>query len=174
MADSIQNDLITAGVFVQDGIKEWRYDGVPFADLNNGGTSGSRSDRNRDYAKSIHSADVEGMADALIDALVKERQKCKLLLAYEKADAIREGLRGKYNILIDDRLREWSVGGDFGPEHNAQREMALEIANRGYIKSATSPPLSPENEEYVQSRVDERADAKKIGILIPPIPSGKN
>jgi len=162
IADNIQNDLITAGVFVQDGLKEWRADGVPFGDMNGGRTSGSRSDRNRDYAKSIHSPPiVGGIEEKLIDALVNERQKCKLMRAYEKADAIREGLRGKYNILIDDRLREWSVGGDFGEEHNAQREMASALSNRGYLMSASSLPLSPENEAYVTERVEERSVAKK-------------
>ena len=165
VADGIQNDLIEAGVFVHDGLKEWRSDGVPFGDMGDGRgpgrTNGSRSERSREYAKSIHSPDVEGIEEKLIQALVKERQKCKMTRSYDKADAIREGLRKKYNIIIDDRMMEWSVGGDFGEEHNAQRQMSEEFDKRGYIKSASSLELSPENEEYVNGRVQERSEAKK-------------
>lgn len=58
-------------------------------------------------------------------------------------------------------MKEWSVGGDFGEEHNAMREMADKFANRGFIKSNSSRPLSKEDEEHIQSLVDERAVAKK-------------
>lgn len=59
------------------------------------------------------------------------------------------------------RLKEWSVGGDFGEEHNKQRELADIFANRGYIKSSTSLSLSSEDETYIQDQVDERCHAKK-------------
>jgi len=164
-ADGIQYNLIESGVFVHDGNKQWRADGVPFGDMGSGRgpgkTTGSRSDRNRDYTKSVHSPEVEGIDERLVDALVKERQKCKLMKSYGKADAIREGLRNKYNILIDDRLKEWSIGGDFGEEHNAQRELSEAFKSRGYIKSASSSPLSPEDEEYITARIEERSIAKK-------------
>ncbi len=58
-------------------------------------------------------------------------------------------------------LMHWSVGGDFGPEHNAQRELADKFANRGYIKSNSSLDLSPEDEAYIQEKVEERLAAKK-------------
>jgi len=164
-ADGIQYTLIEAGVFVHDGNKEWRADGIPFGDMGGGRgpgkTIGSRSYQDKDYTKSIHSPEVEGIDEKLVDALIKERQKCKLMKSYGKADAIREGLRNKYNILIDDRLKEWSVGGDFGEEHNAQRELSEAFKNRGYIKSASSSPLSPEDEEYITTKIEERSVAKK-------------
>lgn len=165
VADSIQTDLIDAGVFVHDGMKEWRSDGVAFGDFGGdrgpGRTRGSRNDRNRPYVKSIHSGDVEGSDDGTIDALVTERAKFKMLRDYDKADAVREGLRTKFNVIIDDRLREWSVAGDFGEEHNQQREMAEKFANRGYAKSSFSQPIDGEDEETVQSLVDERATFKQ-------------
>lgn len=165
VADGIQSELIECGVFVHDGLKEWRADGVPYGDFNGGRgpgrTAGSRNDRNRDYVKSGHSPDVEGAEDKLIDALVKERLKYKITRDYDKADAIREGLRSKFNVMIDDRLREWSVGGDFGEEHNAQRELADAFNSRGYIKSTSSLPLSPEEEEAIQEKIEERLEAKK-------------
>jgi cysteinyl-tRNA synthetase len=165
VADNIQIDLIDEGVFVHDGMKEWRSDGVPFGDLGGGRgpgmTKGSRNDRNRAYTKSVHSGDVEGSDDEIVDALVMKRFEFKITSEYEKADAIREGLRTKFNVLIDDRLKEWSVGGDFGEEHNKQREMAEKFSNRGYIKSTSSLPLEPEVEDEIQVMIDERVEAKK-------------
>jgi cysteinyl-tRNA synthetase len=163
IADSIQMDLIDGGVFVHDGMKEWRCDGVPYGSFESGGrgpgaTAGSR---NAGYTKSPHSGDIEGVEDALIDGLVKERVQMKMVRDYDKADAIREGLRSKFNVLVDDRLRQWSVGGDFGEEHNANRELADKFANRGYVKSNSSLALSPEDEEHVMQQVDERTQAKK-------------
>jgi len=115
-----------------------------------------------DYMKSIHSTDVEGAEDELINRLVKERNKQKLMRDFEKADAIREGLRSKFNVLLDDRIREWSVGGDFGEEHNAERELSDAFAKRGVVKSVSSLPLQAEDEEFIQMRVDQRSEAKKL------------
>lgn len=74
---------------------------------------------------------------------------------------VREGLRNKFNVLIDDRLKQWSVGGDFGEEHNAQRELADKFSNRGYIKSSSSLSLDEEEEEFIQNHIEARQQAKK-------------
>jgi len=164
VADSIQMDLISGGVFVHDGMKEWRADGIPYGSFSDGGRGPSRTigSRNPTYDRSPHSVDVEGgVEDELIDGLVAERMKFKMMRDYDKADAIREGLRTKFNVLVDDRLQQWSVAGDFGEEHNAQRELADRFSNRGYIKSSSSLSLSAEDETYIQQRVDERSAAKK-------------
>lgn len=166
VADRIQADLISAGVFVHDGLKEWRADGVAFGDIASGGrgpgrTAGSRNDRNRPYAKSIHSESVDGTSDDLITGLVNERLKFKEVRDFEKADAVREGLRSKFNVIVDDRLREWSVGGFFGAEHQAQREIAEAFSQRGYVKSGSSLPVSLEDEAHIQEQVDERYAAKR-------------
>jgi len=162
-ADDIQMELIDGGVFVHDGLKEWRPDGMPYGSFHgDGGGGGRRPIESQQYSKSEHSPDVEGeVSDELITKLVKERTKFKMMREYSKADAVREGLRTKFNVLIDDRLKEWSVGGDFGEEHNAQREMADKFANRGYIKSTSSLTLDDEEEEYIQHHVDARIAAKK-------------
>ena len=112
-ADAIQTDLVARGVFVHDGIKEWRYDGVPYGDFNErrgnnprgnpGRSEGSRSSYDAAYMKSSFSEDVEGMDNEMINKIVAERLRFKLDSNYEKADSIREGLRSKYNVLIDDR-----------------------------------------------------------------------
>jgi len=46
----------------------------------------------------------------LINKLCHERTKFKMMRQYDKADKVREGLRTKFNVLIDDRLKQWSVG----------------------------------------------------------------
>jgi hypothetical protein len=59
-ADAIQADLIAAGAYVHDGLKEWRADGQTFGDYNGTGnnagsrtmTRGSRNDRSRPYEQS--------------------------------------------------------------------------------------------------------------------------
>jgi len=166
-ADAIQMELIDGGVFVHDGMKEWRADGIPYGSFNGGG-SGRNNPRSLDgqqYSKSPHSEDVmvgDVVNNELITKLVTERTKFKMMRQYDKADAVREGLRTKFNVMIDDRLKQWSVGGDFGEEHNAQRELADKFANRGYIKSTSSLSLEdPEEEEYIQFHVDARVQAKK-------------
>lgn len=151
-ADVIQIDLINNGVFVNDGMKEWRSDGIAFADM--GG--GRDSNRNKPYAKSVYSADVEGMHEDTVNKLVGERFKYKIMRDYDKADSIREGLSTKYNVVIDDKLREWSVNGDFGEEHNLQREMADKFAKRDYAKSSSSESIDEEYEKTIQDSVNER------------------
>jgi cysteinyl-tRNA synthetase len=165
IADKIQMQLIDSGVYVHDALKEWRADGIPYGDLDGGGRPGkvlgSRSFRDMSYTRSEYSMDLD-VSDELIDGLVAERFKCKSNREYDKADAIREGLRTRYNVLIDDRLRQWSVGGDFGEEHNIQRELADKFANRGYIQSQSSADfLSDDDKVTIEKLIDDRNAAKK-------------
>eukprot|EP00984_Skeletonema_dohrnii_P011795 scaffold4730_cov81-Skeletonema_dohrnii-CCMP3373.AAC.2 len=92
-------ELIDGGVFVHDGMKEWRADGIPYGSFNGGG-SGQRNPRSLDsqqYSKSPHSDDVmvgDVVNNELITKLVKERTKFKMMRQYDKADAVREGRMG--------------------------------------------------------------------------------
>lgn len=166
-ADELQAQLLSNGVYVHDARKEWRADGIPFGDElrrdgRPGRTAGSRSDRNQPYQKSMYSSDLDNPDDeGLVQALLEERSKLKLLREYEKADAILEGLQSRFNVVVDDRLREWSVGGDFGSEYNSQREMAQAMRSRGFAKSPSSLPLDPDDEEIVVAKIQERVQAKQ-------------
>ena len=112
-ADNIQTNLVARGVFVHDGIKEWRSDGIAYGDFkerrghnprgNPGMSEGSRNSFDIAYMKSSFSESVEDVDDDLIDGLVAERLNFKINRDFDKADAIREGLRSKYNVLLDDR-----------------------------------------------------------------------
>lgn len=146
--------LIDGGVFVHDGRKEWRADGLPYESFWGGGVRSRVKDEQ--YSKSPHSGALEGASDGLIEKMIVERTKFKMMHQYEKADLILEGLRKKFDIFIDDKLKQWSVGGDFGENHNAQRKRRDEVAARGYLKSASSLCLDEEEEEYVQYQVDAR------------------
>ena len=55
----------------------------------------------------------------------------------------------------------WSVGGDFGEEHNTRRELSHQFSTRGYMKSQSSLALSEEDETYIQEQMDERSAAKR-------------
>jgi len=169
-ADAIQAQLLSSGVYIHDARKEWRADGIPFGDElrkdgRPGRTAGSRNDRDRDrdrpYQKSTYSSDLDEDDEDLVDALLQERSKYKQLRDFDKADAILQGLESRFNVLVDDRLREWSVGGDFGSEHNSQREMAKAMRSRGFAKSPSSAELSPEDEEIVVAKIEERVQAKQ-------------
>lgn len=53
------------------------------------------------------------------------------------------------------------MGGDFGEEHNQSRELAHQFSTRGYVKSASSLQLSPEDEATIQDQLDQRGEAKR-------------
>ena len=115
-ADQIQQELFSAGVWVHDGKKEWRADGRGFGDYNNdnvkpGRERGSRNDQNRPYVQSPDSLATENVQT--MQALLEERVKAKLDRNFVVADAIRDELMNDFNVGINDRLRQWSVGGRF-------------------------------------------------------------
>jgi len=127
-ADGIEYELADAGVYVHDGMKEWRGDGVQYGDYGGrsakpGRTRDSWSDRSRPYRKSEYSLplDDEDAESDEIDQLVNERARCKMTREYDEADRIRDGLKEKFGVEIDDKIREWSVGGNFGTLFRTQR-----------------------------------------------------
>jgi len=139
---------------------------------------GQRSRRQQDmkYTKSINSKHVPEGSELLIDSLVSERFKYKLAGDYEQADAIRNGLKSKHNILIDDRLREWSVDGNFGGRQNQVLQQRLfpkksttKKKKKKYTKSQSSLSLQvtqgrveeEELEQRITALLQERTDAKR-------------
>ena len=151
-ADAIQEKLIQAGVFVHDGNKEWRADGQGFGDYRGQGgrpgrERGSRSDRSRPYEQSSYSLQAQDVAT--IQDLVNERSEAKGVRDYQVADDILDELRANFNVEVNDRLRMWSVGGDFGiPQSNGK-----------YTMSEMSE--TPEDAKEIQQLVEERNEARK-------------
>ena len=164
-ADRIRYDLKNAGVYVEDGLKEWRADGVPFNSVgSHRGHTTSSASAIVSLVRSAYSLPLNGEDQTLaVENLLAQRTKFKSGGDYEKSDSIRDRLFETYSIRIDDRLGEWSVGGNFGDEFNSHWATTTESrTSRQYVKSATSEELpSAADEEYVQSKIDERMRAKR-------------
>ena len=163
-ADNIRHQLKVSGVYVEDGLKQWRADGVPFGTMR-GKIRGHASTLPTSLVQSDHSLAFDNDDDAeIVKDLLEQRTSAKSGRNYEKADSIRDRLYETYNIRIDDRLGEWSVGGNFGDDdtsHWATTSRSSEESLR-YEKSATSAHLpSAADERYIQSKVDERMRAKR-------------
>jgi cysteinyl-tRNA synthetase len=139
-ADEIQAELIEAGVNVNDKQKEWRADGATFADFTA-----------RKYVESPNSSSED--ADE-IQVLVDERAAAKSERLYQKADAIRDELTDKFDVVIDDRRLQWSVGGDFGFDQRNERKDRFE-------PFTMSPGFSSvEDSDEIQKLVEERDVAR--------------
>lgn len=163
-ADDIQAELISNGVYVHDGLKQWRADGVPFVTLNKNGDRDEGGRRMRGsraaYVKSKYSDPFDGDEEEIIEALQK-RERCRAQRDFQSADKIRDYLLNELNLHVDDRLREWSIAGNFGDEINQQRAMSKSVGSRNYVRAVTSEELeNPDDEAYIQQKVDERQQAK--------------
>jgi cysteinyl-tRNA synthetase len=174
-ADKIQDELRGAGVSIHDGLKEWRADGIRIEADNkvklgdaagrNGRNSQSRGaaaprkdNRNRAYTQSEYSDEISANDVQQIQELVAERLGAKQARDFHTADDIRDELRGNWNVLIEDRLRQWAVGGDFGPEHAAIS--GAEQKKDGYVRSVHSWTVD-EHEDYILNQIEKRSQAKK-------------
>jgi len=54
-----------------------------------------------------------------IEKLIRERSQAKFEKDYTRADEIRSDLRDTYDIKLDDRLKEWSIGADVPVDQGA-------------------------------------------------------
>jgi len=161
-ADQIQLRLAETGVFVSDRTKEWRADGVQFIDPSEGRKTYTPSDRNRPYVQSQDSEAVTEDTIQIITKMVAERALCKRTKKYREADGLRDALQQNYNVILDDRVRQWSVGGSFGIDTNLKRAQMEAKNSRGYVQSNASLQL-PEGitKAKVQAAVDERTRLKQ-------------
>ena len=150
-ADAIQNELSDEGVYIHDGLKEWRADGIEYGDYSRGGkpgrTSGSNSDRDRPYQQAPDSLETDYVEQ--IESLLEERTQAKKARSFNVADNIRQDLMDLYNVAVDDRLRLWSVGGNFG-----RRESKPAFTMATWCEA-------PDNAEEIQALVEERDAARK-------------
>lgn len=159
-ADRVQLELAEEGVYINDKTKEWRADGVRFIDPSEGRRV--PSDPNRPYVQSRHSLPLpENVRREQIDRMILDRIKCKQFKKFMEADRVREILLEKCNVVLDDRVREWSVGGSFGKAVDLKRAHSEAMKSRDYVRSSASlelPDGVTENE--VQGKVDARMKAR--------------
>ncbi|GAX17486.1 hypothetical protein FisN_5Hh138 [Fistulifera solaris] len=152
-ADEIQFDLMTRGVFINDGTKEWRGDGkalditTEIPSKNERATQQYAPSPARKYSQSPYSEYSEDLPR--IEDLVAERSKAKAISDYRTADAIREELRLVHNVFINDRLLLWSVGGHFDPPQEWRR-------------SSTSHEISDHDANEVKRMLQERTEARLV------------
>ena len=121
-------------------------------------------DRNQPYVQSGYSRPLSENAKYTyerIAQLVLERTQYKQEQNFRKADAIRDALEKACNVVIDDRAREWSIGGSFGKDAYVKRAHSVALKSRIYTRSSFSLDL-PDGvtEEEVQAGVDARARAR--------------
>ena len=138
-ADMIQEELLEAGVVINDKRKEWRADGGSFDEYTS-----------RKYNKSPHSASTGDIEE--IQALIVERAKAKSERLYNKADAIRDDLFDRFDVTIDDKRLEWSVGGDFGVVKKQRME---------FLPFSQAPDSLPvEDSDEIHRLVEDRDTAR--------------
>ena len=149
-ADNIQHMMWDAGVRIHDGRRQWRCDGGSFAD-DDGSDAGGRHAKKRmqqqrkksaGCSKSPYSEPISREDEAYVSDLIEKRMEAKRIQNYETADGIKDELLNMMNVHIDDSLRSWSVGGNFGD-------------NRRYF----------DGEEYFFVGDSDKVEPKTLGII---------
>ena len=163
-ADRIKDELASQGVYVHDGQKAWRADGKPF-DNDRNFPDRDRNSRNRPYEMSEYSSDENLSEDDVqaIEALVAQRIKAKQARDYDTADDLRYQLTSEYNVQVDDRLRQWSVGGNFGRingDRNTNDKSNSNVRDRVFVRRGGGN-LTNEQLAEIAELVQERDEAKR-------------
>ena len=165
-ADSIQEKLWDGGVAVHDGQKLWRADGVSFGASNGpkaGTERGSRADRNRPYEISELSQELEDPDDVkFVVDMVERRREAKADREYDLADDIRDDLRERLNIEIDDRLRQWSVGGKFNYDKLDEQRLPQRTLIEYTESEASTGVIDSSERELIINMVRQRSEAKGV------------
>jgi cysteinyl-tRNA synthetase len=143
-ADAIRDELMDAyNVVVRDDLRMWSIGGVFIPPP-------------EPYTMSSYSPPPpEGIDAGRVAALIEERDAARLQRDFRTADDIKVGLQEDYNIVINDRLKQWSVGGNFGPN---QEENTTTSTSRGSIYARNGGgSVTPENQAAIEQLLNERA-----------------
>ena len=167
-ADRILQVLWQAGVRVHDGRKEWRADGQGFgqedrADGRPGRSNNNTVRRTEPYTQSPQSEDTTNDDTAvIIQDLVDRRLAAKSRRDFPEADALREELRETFGVLVNDRLRQWSIGNHFGNDYNSNDDDTVNAPPMVYTMSSLSvEPIDDAQATAIQDKVDERVEARR-------------
>jgi cysteinyl-tRNA synthetase len=154
-AVEIQRYLHSAGVYLHDTKNEGKTDGHSYKLAYGAGPNTSKLDK-RDggvskpivpYEQASESLMVEDEDDAqYIAEALAQRTKAAMDGNHMLANGIRDKLKEDYNVHIDDRLRQWSIGGK------------ERIFRRPYRMSFSAEP--PEDECEIQRLVEQREEAR--------------
>lgn len=182
-ADEIQSILYENGVKVHDRLKQWRADGGIFADVEGmlAGSCGKPFQIN-EYSEPL--PDNDDLVN-VIQQLVTARDEARASMDYSKADELREILWSQYRVAVDDKTRNYSVGGDFGPNGTFRWTDNGPVNPRGsrskgllnhkdvadwrsqggmYVRSPYSKALDNEDGdlEEVENLIHDRLEAKRV------------
>ena len=117
-ADDIRTELQdTYNVRIDDRSSEWKIDTDEYAQI---GPSNLSADDTK-----------------FVEAKVSERFYCKRDRDYDSADEIRDELRAKFGVILDDRTKEWKldpaeitfVAGNTNIDSNTEEENTEEVDN---------------------------------------------
>lgn len=140
-ADKIQEELLKAGVFVNDKNREWRADGKSF--------SGFEPNR---YTMSDLCETPDDSTLEEIESMIKFRALLKADRLFQRADSIRDDLLYRYKVYIDDKSLQWSVGNPFPSENKwGNKYRPFEMARSSTI---------PDNVDEIQELLEERDSAR--------------
>lgn len=152
-ADAIQEDLRTNyKVDVHDGFKSFRFMGDGEGDWANSSRQGDNRQQQgrrdfqvRQYNMRGTLSESDNLDVELVQGLVQKRAIAKSERDYDVADRIRDELKNKYDIVVDDRSGEWS------------------LSTKQYLMVGSSGNVSNKIIEEIQLALAERMDAKKCG-----------
>jgi cysteinyl-tRNA synthetase len=124
-ADEIQAELVRAGVFIDDKKREWRADGKSF-----------REYEPNEYTLSSLSSNADDFSIVEIESLIKARAVLKAERLFKQSDGIRDDLLHRFNVFVDDKSLQWSVGNPFpGEEKWGNKYRRFQLAKSSEIPS---------------------------------------
>jgi hypothetical protein len=178
MADSIQRELLSYGVAVHDGYKEWRADGESWGTFDSfrALTKGPRGPKV--YTRRGPGAGLTDEEIETIDQMVADRSEAKNIGDYDKADAIFAELGSRFNVNVDDRAAQWALRHEeyemssysaIVPELDVMKIIGNKLADRISARKnrdfALADQIRQELEEEYLVRVD---DQKKEWRIVQP------
>ncbi|GMI31700.1 hypothetical protein TeGR_g14162 [Tetraparma gracilis] len=146
-ADDLQERLREDyGVNVNDGRKEWRADGQDFSMYERDGPAGDD--------------ETEGFVGE-VSALLKDRFAARRDRDYDAADTIKDELRERLGVFVDDRARTWSVGrpANQGAARDERQWRRGDMGSEDEAFIAGVEALVAERAECKMDRNYDRADA---------------
>lgn len=114
------------------------------------------SQKNRSHEQSASSEELDESTREIVQQMVNDRNQAKNDRNFNMADSIRDDLIDEYDVFIDDRLKLWSVGGDFSNEGGGARK------GQGYNRrGGGGEDLTEDDLNTIVRLVGARSKAKK-------------
>ena len=163
--DDISRTWSAGGDFGPDGVFRWTDEGPVSA----GRKSNKRDWRNEGaYTQSSFSKELANPDDEEeVLNLICDRLEARRVKDFQIADYILDYLYETYDISVDDRMRQWSVGGDFGGSDLSKLRTTSPTAPDGtlisqpvrvYTRRGGTGQLSDKELKLVDAMIQRRAE----------------